>query len=59
MEPKTPVTGVAESSRERLLCSCGEDITPRNSRDEGWLFHVIAGHTVEVKVDTTAIIEPS
>lgn len=34
---------------ERLICSCGMDVTPRESGDEGFIFHVFGGHEVKVE----------
>jgi DNA modification methylase len=33
---------------ERLICSCGMDVTPRESGDEGFVFHIFGGHEVTV-----------
>jgi hypothetical protein len=31
---------------DRLICECGQDINPKFPGDEGFLFHIIAGHKV-------------
>jgi site-specific DNA-methyltransferase (adenine-specific) len=36
---------------ERLLCSCGWDVTPKFQGDTGFVFHVFGGHQVTVSCD--------